>query len=240
MDDRRYSDEEMALILRKATERSLSPRSLGERDGLTLEQLKAIAREVGIDPAAVESAARGLASREPQGRGGALVGAAATPSAEVVVPVDVTAEKLGEVVSIIRRVMGRQGIISHELGALEWRARDVVGGRYVSLRPTAGGTRIRAFGNFRDGALSTFVVGGMAGGALLAALLKSLGVAALLGVGTGPVAVAAALLSARFVWKRIGDHEARTLERVVAELEEAIGSPPPALTTPDDTAPGGA
>lgn len=239
MDDRRYGDEEVALILRKATERSLSPRSAGERDGLTLDQLKGIAREVGIDPAAVESAARGLASSRPQGRGGAFIGATATPSVEAVVPVAVPDEKLGDVASVIRRIMGRQGIVSHELGAMEWRARDVVGGRYVSLRPTEGGTRVRAFGNFRDGALMTFVVGGVAGGALLATLLKSLGIGALLGVGTGPVAVAAALLSARFLWKRVGGHEARTLERVVAELEESLGSSRPAQTAPEETTRGG-
>ncbi len=236
MDDRRYSDEEIALILRKATETASSRLSGREHDGLTLEQLKGIAQEVGIDPTAVESAARALTVHGPSRRRGGLIGAPVTPSCETVVPVDFPPEKLGEAVSIIRRVMGRQGIVEDELGAMEWRARDVVGGRYVSIRPTEGGTRLRAFGNFRDGALALFVAGGFAGSALLAALLKTAGAAAVLGLGTAPVAIGAALLSARFVWKRLGEREARALEQVVAELE-ALGSRP-TLTEARDEPPG--
>ena len=63
-DDRRiYSDEEFALILRKAAE--LANRSEGPdaaTAGLTLTEIKSAALQVGIDPTLVERAARMLAA----------------------------------------------------------------------------------------------------------------------------------------------------------------------------------
>ena len=61
MADRRYSDKEIAAIFRAATEGPASPHPDVPRDeGLTLTDLQAIGREVGISPDAVASAARAL------------------------------------------------------------------------------------------------------------------------------------------------------------------------------------
>lgn len=58
---RRYSDEEFALILRKASEIQSSDGGpvggVGEVGGLTLEEIRSIASEAGIDPGAVTRAA---------------------------------------------------------------------------------------------------------------------------------------------------------------------------------------
>src|SRR5437588_604339 len=61
MTDRRYDDKEIAAIFRAATEGPLSPqRQVPPEEGLTLADLQAIGREVGISPAAVAQAARAL------------------------------------------------------------------------------------------------------------------------------------------------------------------------------------
>ena len=62
-DQRVYSDEEFALILRKATELAsrAEPRTPSSA-GLTLTEMKAAAAQVGLDPALVERAARLLAA----------------------------------------------------------------------------------------------------------------------------------------------------------------------------------
>ncbi len=62
-DERRYSENEFALILRKAFE--LQERQPGAgltdpADGLTLEDIKAVAGEVGLDPALVDRAVADL------------------------------------------------------------------------------------------------------------------------------------------------------------------------------------
>jgi hypothetical protein len=62
-DQRVYSDEEFALVLRKATELAsrAEPRTPSSA-GLTLTEMKAAAAQVGLDPALVERAARLLAA----------------------------------------------------------------------------------------------------------------------------------------------------------------------------------
>src|SRR5687768_5088687 len=68
-DQRVYSDEQFALILRKAAELASGAQpSAPSQSGLTLTEMKAAASQVGFDPALVERAARLLA-----------VGAAASP-----------------------------------------------------------------------------------------------------------------------------------------------------------------
>jgi len=68
MDDHRrvYSDEEFAVILRKASELSTAGEPSGpSAGGLTLAEMKAAAAQAGFDPALVERAARMLALDAP-------------------------------------------------------------------------------------------------------------------------------------------------------------------------------
>ena len=62
MPDRRYNDKEIAAIFRAATEGppAASPREVPHDEGLTLTDLQAIGREVGIAPEAIARAANGL------------------------------------------------------------------------------------------------------------------------------------------------------------------------------------
>lgn len=67
--DRRYNEHEISLILEqagaaheRAQDTPSAALSVGARDGLTLVQLQEIAREVGIDPVFVTSAANAVAS----------------------------------------------------------------------------------------------------------------------------------------------------------------------------------
>ena len=53
-DDQKYSEEEFALILRKAAELQASPKAVQRTGGMSLEEMKSIAQEAGIDPALVE------------------------------------------------------------------------------------------------------------------------------------------------------------------------------------------
>jgi hypothetical protein len=63
-DQRVYSDEEFAVILRKAAELASRPEApAASSAGLTLTEIKSAAAQAGLDPALVERAARLLADR---------------------------------------------------------------------------------------------------------------------------------------------------------------------------------
>ena len=57
---RRYSEKEIGLILRRATEFQRSEPSAADPTGLTLAELQEVASEVGIDPAYLRRAAAEL------------------------------------------------------------------------------------------------------------------------------------------------------------------------------------
>jgi hypothetical protein len=60
-DERRYHDEEVAEIFEAAaTPQRSNPRALSSGDGLTLEQLQEIGREVGVAPERIAKAATAL------------------------------------------------------------------------------------------------------------------------------------------------------------------------------------
>ena len=230
--ERRYTDEEVGAILRQASEPGA--RNLpAERDGMTLAELQSIAAEVGIDPRAVEAAARRLESTALAPKGSPIVGTPLVHQHEIVLDVPVREAQYPALIEAIRRAMGRQGVASAGITGLEWRARDAAGGRYVSIRPDGDRTIIRLLGNYRDGAVAWFAVGGVGGGMSILVMLKTLGFLVpagfLLPLGLLPAA-GAGYLTGRWLWKRRYRAEERefadTLHAVTALLEAGARRPP--------------
>ena len=232
---RRYSDKEMGLILQRALE--LPGETLGsdaEPPGISLEQIKEIGEEVGIDPHRIEVAAASL---------GQLTGGPRNPYAGI--PLTVQFESLidgidpsgipeHDFLDVIRRALGRQGVTTESAGSLEWKARDAFGGRYVSLSPTSDGSRLRILGNFRDG-LFVFLGGlGMMSWAGLSLLLDAAN------LGSGATLVAAALVSlippriAYRWWRKKEDASLSTLHQALHRFLASPGLPDSSQTPEGD------
>ena len=217
MTEKSFDDEEVALILRRALE--ADGRSDGP--GLTLRQLKEIASEVGIDPGRVEAAALDL---QAESRTGTAAHGRVTARYDVQVDGELPPERRADVLRAIRGAMGRQGVVTAELGALSWKAQDAFGGRYVTVSSAEGTTRIEALGNFRDGALVTAAGGGSVGMALTALVLKGVGALAALG-GAAPLALAAgATLPAWLMYRRWYRREDAALREAVARISAEVGA----------------
>jgi len=244
MTERRYSDEEVAEILKLAVE---SGGALVHRgaDGLSLAEIQAIAEEVGIDTTRVESAALSLDVAESQ-RSVPILGTPYAPQYETRVPGTMSEEDFPEVLATIRRVMGRHGIPDERFGGLEWKAQDTMGGRYISLHPKEGEIEIRAYGNFRDGIFTSFLPTMVAVGAMTAlagAALEGLGLS-LGGVAVGvPFALASGFLSGLGIWrwryKQEDGQLRRVAERLAAKLRLPVGRRSDERTLPsgDDPVP---
>jgi len=226
---RRYADHEVKLILRRALEASGEDAGVPAGEGgLSLQQIRDIAAEVGIDPARVDLAAAALTRPAPRAVN-PYVGIPTAAQFETTLVGKTLADMpQHDVLAVVRSTLGRQGLVDTRSGSLEWKARDATGGRYVSLEPTTGGVRLRVLGNYRD-ALGMMVAGvGMAGLTAGAIVLKALGVdpvVALLLSGAG------AMLPPRLVyrwWRKREDGTMRTLfTRLVALLGAAPGKTAP-------------
>lgn len=217
MTEKRFNDEEVSLILRRALEADAG-RAEG---GLTLTQLKEIAAEVGIPADQVESAA--LAVQAERGVGAGKPGwARMSTRYDVDVPGEVDSHHHAHLLRAIRTAMGRQGVAKEEFGGLTWKAQDPFGGRYITVRSENGRTQVEALGNFRDGALVGAGAGGTIGLAVGAMVLKSVGGMAAVGL-VGPVAlVAGATLPAYLIYRHLFAREDATLRGAVAEISKQI------------------
>jgi len=139
MTDRRYNDKEMAAIFRAATEGSQRPqRDVPTEEGLTLTELQAIGREVGIAPAAVAQAAQALEVHQgaaSQTIFGPPIGVARTVNLNR----RLTDHEWEQLVVQLREVFNARGATRSDGSFRQW----TNGNLQVLLEPTETGHRLR-------------------------------------------------------------------------------------------------
>lgn len=135
-DDRRvFSDEEFALILRKAAELARpADASSHSAGGLTLAEMKAAAAQAGIEPELVERAARLLTANATAAPSflERLFGGRARYSSETDVPLVLDEVSLAQLMSAIRISVGRPGEGHSSALGLTWRSSED-GGAILSI-----------------------------------------------------------------------------------------------------------
>lgn len=224
LDEKRFTDREVHEILKKAVERAPS-RVLVKSEGLSLAELKAIGAEVGIDPARLEDAARSIALGGGN-RPNQLLGGPTVLHFERKVEGELDPKDTTEILSRIRRTMGRQGEVTEIHGALEWSDKGESGERYVTLSSRDGTTTIRASANLTQAAVITFLPGGIVGFiatvAGFARFAKSGSEVALI-LGLTALPILYPIL--RTIFKKISGAESAKLQQVVDELARLTEGP---------------
>lgn len=134
---RHYSEQEIQAIFRRATERQEAAGSADPHRGLTLDELKAIGAESGIDPAHIEAAVSDLergASVEDGPEGvERFYGMSATLHSERVLPGRMDDATWADVVEALRSIFNTRGQ-SEEIGPIrEWSAFTSSGFDYRAL-----------------------------------------------------------------------------------------------------------
>jgi len=158
---RLYTDEEFALILRRAFELQEQPGSARPAQGLALSDIQAIAREVGLDPALVERAAA-LVATSNQGPTSILFGAPTTYQLTYSAAGEVPKSELARLVDVIRQATGHHGAVDEVLGALEWKTVGQVSQTHVTVRPREGRTSIHVSADRGGAAILTLFLPGTA------------------------------------------------------------------------------
>jgi hypothetical protein len=139
MDNRRYSDEEIAAIFQKASEGPLaSPPQAAHEEGMTLAELQEIGREVGISPEAVDRAARSLDVR-PRGGMRKFIGLPIGVERTIDLGRKLTDDEWERLVVELREVFAARGVVSASGSFRQW----TNGNLQALLEPTANGHRLR-------------------------------------------------------------------------------------------------
>jgi hypothetical protein len=223
-DQRVYSDEEFALVLRKAAElasRAESPPVSSA--GLTLAEMKSAAAQAGLDPALVERAARMLAATATASPLERLTGGPLRHSREVRFPIKLDENSAARLLSAVRITGGLAG--SRDVGhsssmGMTWHDGGDLESLSITARPDGDGTAVSVALD-RRGPLA--VVTGLSGMAAFFALLFSVFAlypeAPALGVAGGIAGVGGALAVVRGYW---ASSTRRVRERISVVLD-AIG-----------------
>ena len=215
----RFSEQEMALILKRAAE--LQEGADGRGTPRSLDDITEIAAEVGIDATFVAEAVAEM--RQPKVRVGWL-GAPTRFHDERSVPGTLTPESIGELLDQTRSELGLHGEVRQAFDGIEWRARSVLGAAIVTVAPRGGKTRIAITTERLDQA-TLVVLGGigigtvcaLGGVAVARAVTDSALVASAIVAGAGFFGTVA---SARAIWRGVAARWRKRSHEIVSALAE--------------------
>ena len=230
MTDRRYDDDEVAEIFRKAAEGPQSlPAHAARDEGMTLAELQSIGREVGISAEAVASAAQSL-EIQPRASGRSFLGMPIGVERTVALGRKLSDDEWERLVVQLREVFHARGSVSSTGSFRQW----TNGNLQVLLEPTPTGQRLR-LSTTKGNVVAAMTIGAamLAIGVVtaIAAAISghladaTMGIAMLTGGGAAAIASGALRLPG---WARL---RARQMEGITAQLALETGS-----DVPDDKA----
>jgi hypothetical protein len=224
--DRRYTDQEVALVLQRAAEieERRSDVSAVAR-GLTLGELHEIAKEVGLSPDVIDEAVAAVrAGARP--RSGSLLGAPLSSKLVRGVRGQLGKEDLQRLLRVIEEHVEATGTVTEALGTVRWTS--IWGGHkpgrtmQVSLSAKNEETQIQVVQRYPPGVrVMLHALPATWGGMIGIAVAASLGVAAVgwIGLGVGTAAVGMGI--GRSIWQMLAQRNAREVEQVASALATA-------------------
>jgi len=240
---RKFNDEEVALIIKRAAELQQTEQVEQEpSSAMTLADIEQIAKEAGIDPRLIRHAAQGLERPSESNRASPFIGSPTRLVFERVVDGEISVDEFEVLVNEIRRTMGDNGIPSVMGRTMAWTATPMGGrrqnrGRRVSVMVASRGgvTTIRVEEEL--GALAGALFGGLVAGGGLGTSGMSFGIGmavfhspALSGLLWAAVASGFYTL-ARTIFGKMADKRERQLTDLADRLAEHVSR---VATTPPD------
>lgn len=228
-DQRVYSDEEFALILRKAAElASRAEPPSPSSSGLTLTEMKAAASQVGFDPALVERAAQLLAADVTESPLARLIGGPMRHEHEARFPIKLdegTAARLLSAVRIRGVESGSRDAGHSSSMGMTWHDGGEIEALGVTARPEEGGTSVSVVLNRRGTLVMTAMFSGVA------VFLTSLFGMALysevpaLGIGASITGIGGALAVGRGYWASSTRKVRERISGVMETIDQTLTQP---------------
>ncbi len=152
MTERRFTDKEVALILRRASDLEKRGSSTASKSGrgLTLSDLKEIAAEAGIDPDLVARAVTEIQSAKGIRTGSAVAGPGTVRREVQAIPIEMSKEELAELIRVVDEEVSEQGTVQEALGQIRWTSQGWTLSTQVSLEPGGGETLMRVEERYTD------------------------------------------------------------------------------------------
>lgn len=220
----RYTDEQMALILKRAAELQ----SAGEEQIHTLAEIQQIAQQVGIEPRLIAAAAAGLPA-QTQGRAndGVLFGASSSYRLTLRLPGSPPAAHRAELIATIRDHMAQVGAVREFEDRIEWYAGPADNKAAVTIEPTESETIIRVDMRQHGPKVGLFL---LAGAVTLVATVTGTIASPVVGMAIGAGTLVSTFAGARAWWGGIVARRQRRvdalMEALTNEIEHDAGASP--------------
>lgn len=217
-EDRRYTDREVALILRRAAELEEREGVEVKARGISLSDLEQIASDVGLDLMRIRRAALELEGGR-RFRGSTVLGPPPSRTAVRGVEAPLSGASLRELVRAIDDHVDAPGTVSEALGTVRWTASDRWSTTQVAVAPSPAGTTIKVHERIepRVRGLLHFVPtvwGAMAGIAITA----SVGIAVLPGAAILAGCALVGTAAGRGVWEILSERSQRRVDELAGDL----------------------
>ncbi len=215
-ESRRFTDREVALVLRKAAEFEETSGAEGG-GGLSLRDLQDIGREVGISPAAIAHAAAAL---DGAGRRPALLRSAPLVRKTVhAVPGELSEDAVADLVRLVDERSDTTGSVSEALGSVRWTGRDRFWNLQVSVTPRDGETTIQVVEKAAPRLRRVMAIVPAAWGAILAMpAAAGLHLATIPHVGVLALGAVVGAAAGRLVWGVLSARSEAKVSRLAADL----------------------
>jgi len=218
--ERTFTDQEVALILRRAMERQED--GAERRDGLALRDVREIAREIGVDPELVSEVAGQLPTAGGAGESRWL-GEPMRYELRLAHDAASTPEQLQDLMMQVRSITQQQGQLHEVLGALEWTTGGDLDQLAVTARTRGDRTTVQIVAD-RGGAAAVSAIGFTAIGLFAAAVTGSIiepGVVG--GVALMTSGAASGMLLGWATWRRGSRLFREKLARLADGIRQSLG-----------------
>ncbi len=218
---KRYTEREFSLILSRAAELAGSPNAVSRiEDGLTLNEIKAIAAEAGLDPDLIARAARLIPVEDPPSVLRRVTGGAFRVRRAFDLPGELTNDRAQQILNSVRRTMQTHGVGDASSAGVSWStsgAPEI----FVSAHGEGAETRVEITVNRRAALVLPFMIGGVG-------VVATLNAAVAAGdsgfINPYLVLASGAAITAGLAWsamRRIAGRTRATIERLIEAIGEA-------------------
>lgn len=226
MSERRFTDQEVAKVLQRASSLEVETGETPRARGLTLTDLKEIAGEVGIAPGLVDRAVAELASTRLSAPRG-LLGPPGVAKAIHALGGPVDRERTLEMIRVVDGAAELQGTVTEALGEVRWTGRDRFHSAQVAVSPEADETVLRVEERFVPRVRRIATLLPTAWGAMLGVGLG--GPAGLLGLPLLAAAVAGGAVGfgvGRVFWRALCARSQARVDALMQRLVQRAGTLP--------------
>ncbi len=219
---RLYNENEIGSILKRATELSTKNESQAN-SGLSIEELKQLGTEAGLDPALIAAAARELMLPESRDRDKKFWGGPLSYSREVVLERELDPEDWEAMLPIIRRYFGDAGVVATRGKTFEWThsgASNVKG--HISVREVDGQSIMSVFWSEPTIAFPFFVPSLVFSIIAIPIIFEALALTGPVGIIAWLATVSTIFFAGRFGVSTFADRRIDNLEKMITQLEDIV------------------